>query len=787
MVVGMRKRTSVLTICVLMFIFIAPMMHTIVESKFVKNSFSRNLKFEFNSRNVINEDSVLREKNDITNKEKYLNQEKQLTSNLFIENKGQFIQELIFYTKVSEIGIGFASSKIIFNVKGTEFSINFVGANSVKPIGNNFLKSYSNYYTSDLMLNKIRHCTQVIYENLYDGIHLIYKFTEMGLKYDFILEPFADPNQIQIEYIGLDSLIVETNRLILSKTNNVVLDDQLVAWYEDTKERLPVSFSKSVYEDKGYRSEQVSFVLDIDYDYTRRIVIDPLICIFSTFLGGGSHENPIRGADTGEKNMIVDEFGNIIIVGRTDSTDYPLVNATQGAFAGSYDVMVTKLTLDAQSLVFSTYFGGNEEEWATDVAVDSDGNIAVIGRTDSENFPTLNAIQETYGGGSADEPCDIFIIKFNENGTLLFSTYWGGSWDDWSHGVGFDSSNNIIISGGSSSTDYYTVNAHQDTHSPGTTADVVVTKFSSNGQSVLFSTFLGGSGAESGMALAIDNNDNILVTGTTQGTVFPTYNAYQTTVTGFSACFLAKFNPTGVLQFATTIDGSSMENGHAVAFDDQNNPIIAGSTTSADYPLMNATQASLSEGLDAFITKFSADGQTLLFSTFLGGNGGDECRALALDKNGNYLVAGHTTSTTFPIKHAYQYYYSGNYDVFISLIDKNGTIISSSYLGGNAQDQAVGVGVDPSNNIVVGGFTLSSDFPTLNAYQSSMSGFNDLFISKFELDLTLPDVTPPNPTTTTPPTNEGSGLTIAVLFTIISFIGGSIVIYRKRKLMINEE
>jgi hypothetical protein len=619
-----------------------------------------------------------------------------------------------------------------------------------------------------------------MYENLYNGIDLIYKFTDAGLKYDFVIEPYADVNQIQIEYEGLDSLVVESNRLILSETSNVIFDDQLVAWYEDTKEELPVCFTRK-------ENRQVSFTFGLDYDSSKRIIIDPLICIFSTFLGGNLLENPTKGADTGEKDMIVDEFGNIIIVGRTDSTDYPLANATQGTLTGNFDIMVTKLTPDAQSLIFSTYFGGTEEEWATDVAVDSEGNLAVIGRTDSDDFPTLNAIQDTYSGGSADEPCDIFILKFNENGTLLFSTYWGGTWDDWAHGVGFDSFDNIIITGGSSSSDYYTHNAHQGTHSPGTTADVVVTKFSSNGQSVLFSTFLGGSGSESGKGLAIDDNNNILVVGDTQGTVFPTLNAYQTTVTGFNAVFLAKFSSTGVLQYATTLDGSQVEFGYTVTCDDQDNPIIAGSTTSVDFPLMNATQASLSEGLDAFITKFSEDGQSLLFSTFLGGNGGDECRDIALDKDGNYLAVGHTTSTTFPIKHAYQYWYSGNYDVFISLIDKNSTLISSSYLGGSEQDQAVGVGVDPSNNIVIGGFTLSPDFPILNPYQSAISGFNDLFISKFNLDLTLPDITPPNPTpTSTSPTNEGTGLPLVVLFFIISFIGGSIIIKKKRNLMINE-
>ncbi|MBK5112220.1 MAG: hypothetical protein KGD59_07390 [Candidatus Heimdallarchaeota archaeon] len=779
----MRKRTFVLTICTLMFIFIAPMMHIIVDGKFEKNNFN----FGFVPKKVINDDSILTEKIDTTRKEEYLDQEKQLTSNMFIENKGQFDQELMFYTKVSETGIGFASSKIIFYLKGTKFSINFVGANSVKPTGNQFLKSYSNYYTSDFVLNKVKHCTQVFYENLYDGIHLIYKFTEMGLKYDFILEPFADVSLIQVEYLGLDSIEVESNKLILSKTNNIIVDDQLVAWYEDTKEELSVSFSKCKIEESGNYKQLVSFEIEDYYDYSRQIIIDPLICIYSTFFGGSFTENPIAGADLGEKDLIVDEFGNILIVGRTSSSDFPTANATQGTKSDGYDVIVSKLTPDAQSLVFSSFLGGTYDEWATDVAVDSNGNVAIVGLTESGNFPVLNAIQATHNGGSEEDPNDIFVVKLNKYGTMLFSTFWGGKLDDWAYGVEFDSSGNIVIAGGSSSADYYTVNAHQEDHSPGSNGDIIITKFASDGQSVLFSTFLGGSGFESARAVEIDSANNILITGATQGTTFPTYNAYQSSVEGTTACVVAKFSSSGVLQFATTLDGMGIESGYGITSDDQNNVIVGGSTTSVNFPIANATQTPIGGGLDAFITKFAADGQSLLYSSFIGGTGGDECRDIELDKNGKFLAVGHTTSLDFPIRHAYQYYYSGNYDVFITLIDPNSTLISSSYLGGSHQDQAIGAGVDPSNNIVVGGFTLSNNFPILNAYQSSISGVNDLFISKFELDLTLPDITPPNPTPTTPPTNEGTGMTFAVLFVIISLIGGSIVINRKRKLMINEE
>ena len=761
-----------------MFIFVIPMTSVIVNGEMNQKSHDKKIydnDLFFNKK--VDEELQILENNYQVDKEKYLEQNEKLSSNIFIENSGQFIDEFKYYTKVSKIGIGFGTSEIVFQDINVEFRVNFIGSNIVEPKGSYLLKGFTNFYAGSSQIRKAQHYSQLIYENLYNGIDLVYKFTEAGLKYDFIIEPFADINQIQIEYKGLDSLTVESNRLILSKASNVIFDDQLVAWYADTEEKLPISFTKQ-------KHRQVSFSIGNNYDYSKQIIIDPLICIFSTFLGGNLLENPTKGADTGEKEMIVDEFGNIIIVGRTDSTDYPLANAAQGTLAGHFDVMVTKLTPDAQSLIFSTYFGGTDEEWATDVAVDSNGNLAVIGRTDSENFPTLNAIQDTYGGGSADEPCDIFIFKLNENGTLLFSTYWGGSWDDWSYGVAFDSSNNIIITGGSSSTDYYTINAHQGTHSPGTTADIVVTKFSANGQSVLFSTFLGGSGYESGKALAIDNNDNILIVGDTQGTVFPTYNAYQTSITGFNAAFLAKFSNNGVLQYATTLDGSQLDYAYAITYDDQNNPVVAGSTTSVDFPLVNATQASLSEGLDAFITKFAEDGQSILFSTFLGGNGGDECRAIIIDNDGNYLAVGHTTSTTFPVKHAYQYYYSGNYDVFISLIDENSTLISSSYLGGSEQDQAVGVGVDPSNNIIVGGFTLSPNFPVLNAYQSALSGFNDLFISKFYLDLTLPDITPPPPTTSSTPTDTGAGLTVTVIFFFLAFLGASSVFRMKRKQVI---
>lgn len=698
--------------------------------------------------------------------------------NLFIENRGQLDKDVSFYCNINGFIVGFSTSKIFYYSSEETISVEFKESNIVIPNGKNQLPSFSNYYSGEKMFSAIKHYSSIVFENLYDNIDLVYYFTDQGLKYDFVLHPFSNLEDIIMIYSDLNDLVVEDESILITKDLMIVQDTNLKAWYDDSGEDIDIGFNSHQSNIQDPNSFEVKFIAGKNFDQSRRIIIDPLICIFSTFFGGSALENPTAGADNIEKDMITDEEGNIIIAGRTSSIDYPTSLPYQTTMNGVFDAVITKLTPDGKTILFSTYIGGNQHDWINCLAVDEDGNIGMVGVTESPDFPILNAIQDTYIGGTEDEPSDMFVAKMNENGTLLFSTYWGGSSPEGASGITFDSNGNIIICGNTASTDFYTKNAYQATVNSTDKCDTFITKFSGDGQSVIFSTFYGGDGYDVAREVIVDKNDNIIVAGSIQGTSFPTINAYQTEITGISAIIIMKFNPSGVPIFASTIDGNGMEGAFALTLDINNNFIIVGSTTSINYPLVNATQSTSGGSLDAFITKIAANGQSILFSTFLGGGGGDECRDIKLDLNGNYLVVGHTTSPDFPVTHGFQYNYSGNYDAFVTLIDRNSTLISSGFLGGNNQDQAIGVGVDTQNNIIVGGFTLSSDFPTYDAYQSIKAGYNDMFIAKFDLDLTLPDEeTVPTPTES----SEAGMLPLITFIGILSLLGSFVISLKKKK------
>ncbi|NHJ84651.1 MAG: hypothetical protein FK734_04270 [Asgard group archaeon] len=697
-----------------------------------------------------------------------------ITSSYFIENNGQFSKNINYYAKLENGFVYFSESKITFQFKAGTFNIDFIGANTVKPVGNNYLNSYSNFYLSEKSITNVKHCSQIIFKNLYNGITLIYKFTPKGLKYDFIIEPYANTDQIIISYSGLDSLKIDFDKLVYTIDGLSISDKDLIAWYDDNHEKIGIQYQN--YNTHSSTKVQFKFVQNIDP--SRRIVIDPLICTYSTFIGGSGDEYKSDIVDIGEANMDIDNAGNIIIAGRTNSINLPLENATQTSNAGNYDGFIVKLSADGQTLIFATYLGGSSSEWIADLAVDNSGNIAVIGTTYSPNFPILNALQESFNGGTTFN-IDPFVAKFNSTGGLLFSTYWGGTEGDWGYGIAFDHTGKILVTGDTYSDDFFTLNAHQNTYSSGSSVDAIITKFTADGQSVVFSTYLGSTGNDWGTDIVADADDNIIVVGGTLSGSFPTLNPYQSTVSDMAAIVL-KFTPAGVLTYSSTLDGMSTDRAYACTVDSNNNIVVVGSTVSNNFPLANATFGYKS-GIEAYVTILTPDGQALEYSSYLSGMGGEEALDVAVDSDDNIVVTGITSSADFPIKHSFQYSYNGSTDCFITKIATNWTLICSSFLGSSAKDIGLAVAVDSTDRIIIGGATYSVNYPTVNALQDSLSGTTDMVISIFELDLTLPDYTPtPTPSPSPSPT-EVSGLPLTITIDILSIISCILVIIRKRK------
>ncbi|MBI3476057.1 MAG: SBBP repeat-containing protein [Acidobacteria bacterium] len=401
-----------------------------------------------------------------------------------------------------------------------------------------------------------------------------------------------------------------------------------------------------------------------------------------------------------------------------------VINKNEVGFrVGSYDHQ-RQLIIDPV-LAYSTYLGGSGRDFGTGIAVDLAGNAYVTGYTYSTDFPTANVIQATNHGSA-----DAYVTKINADGSaLVYSTYLGGSRDDFGWGVAVDAAGNAYLTGYTRSTDFPAANPIQ--RKDGSGYNAFVTKINRDGNALVYSTYLGGGGDDFGHGIAVDAAGNAYVTGWTYSTDFPTTNSFQTGNHGSADAYVTKINADGSdLVYSTYLGGSSHDYGSAIAVDAAGNYYVIGTTCSTDFPTANPIQATNHGCYDAFITKINADGSTLSYSTYLGGSGEELGQAIAVDGTGNAYFTGYTRSTNFPTVRAIQSTNHGEYEVFVSKINSDGSaLVYSTYLGGADWDFGSGIAADAAGNAYVTGYTYSTDFPTANALRAENSGFDDAFVA----------------------------------------------------------
>ncbi|MFX1513950.1 MAG: hypothetical protein ACFFCQ_15305, partial [Promethearchaeota archaeon] len=333
--------------------------------------------------------------------------------------------------------------------------------------------------------------------------------------------------------------------------------------------------------------------------------------IYCTYLGGSMLDHV--------RDLVTDSQDNIIVTGYTMSPDFPVKNPFQSSYAGgeqdmhgvSGDAFVAKFNKDWQ-LLWSTYLGGSSNDGATCINVVADDSIIILGQTKSFNFPTTtDAYQQDYSANY-----DIFITKFASNGTLIYSSYLGTTTDDYINDCEVDPAGNLVLGGGTGSSAFpVTADADQPIYGGG--FDGFLMRLSPNCSTILYSTFLGGSGFEGIDKFVIDTQGNIIVSGPVGQSNFPiTANAYQDSINGTHRdFFIAKFNPSGEIIYATYFGGSHMDDCFGIGVDSSGNFIASGRTWSSDFPTVNAYQENYSAiEVDGIVTKFSADGQELIFS-----------------------------------------------------------------------------------------------------------------------------------------------------------------------------
>ncbi len=404
-------------------------------------------------------------------------------------------------------------------------------------------------------------------------------------------------------------------------------------------------------------------------------------------------------------------------------------DGTIGFQVGPYD-RAWPLIIDPV-LSYSTFVGGSSLDAITAIAVDGGGNAYVAGWTTSSNFPTVNPIQAQEHGS-----VNVIIAKLGPGGnSLIYCTYLGGASDDRAFAIAVDPSGNAYVTGWTTSSNFPTVSPAQYSLSGG--RDAFVAKLNPAGNSLIYSTYLGGAANDSGNAIAVDSSDNAYVAGYTYSSNFPTLGAYQTSNHGPQNAFVTKLGPTGIVVYSTYLGGNGNDAAAAIAVDSTGNVYVAGGTTSTNFPTASPAQAASGGGQDAFITKLNLFENVLLYSTYLGGSGGaagsmEAATAITVDATGAAYVTGVTNSTNFPVTSgALQTTNMGEGDGFVTKLNPAGSAwVYSTYLGGSSVDYASGIAVDFLGNAYVAGYTASPDFWSLNAVQAANGGLYNAFVTK---------------------------------------------------------
>lgn len=558
---------------------------------------------------------------------------------------------------------------------------------------------------------------------LYPGIDLVLSGPEGKMKLDYVVAPRADPSLIRIRYPG--ALRVETGAdggLVIETVDGEWREAAPVI-YQPGDAFAPVS-GRVVVEPDGIARFEVD-----EYDRSRPLVIDPALT-FSTVLGG-------NGASAAEA-LAVGPGGEIVVAGFTDAADFPSVNA-QRTFAGGVDAVILKLAPGGASIQQATFLGGSGDDRAFAVAVDPEGGIYVAGWTTSSNFPVHNAWRSTRSGSR-----DAFLSRIAPGGaSLTFSTYLGGSDVERATALAADASG-VWVGGETESADFPVVAPLQP--APGGMLDGFLARFTAAG-SVVSSTYLGGSNADTIRALALSAAGEIYVAGGTFSTGLPVPpDGWRPGPGGGQDGFVLRLNPS-----ATAVTGGTYIGGSGGVTGDTelvqsitvapNGDLVAGGTTpSSNFPLHQPWIAVKRGTSMGFLVRLPPDLTGAAWSTFIGGGNTDRVEGVASDAQNRVYATGRTFSSDLPMAAALQSQYAGGGDAFLIVLNSAGSSqVFGTYLGGQGSDSATGVRIAPNGSAIVAGISDSQDYPAVQPLLSPADSKPRFFVSLISMEFHVPD------------------------------------------------
>ncbi len=518
-----------------------------------------------------------------------------------------------------------------------QLRILFVGADAkAESSGLDALPGKVNYFVGrdpKAWLHDIPTFGRVRYTNVYPGVDMVWYGKQGRLEYDLDLQPGADPNKIAMRFEGARKLTLEPNGDLRVEMASGSLSLKLPEVYQDGakgRQRIVTTYDLRAGNEVGF---QVAL-----YDKTRPLVIDPVL-VYATYFGSGSASNSASPEITG---VAVDASGNIYIGGSVSAEYIPTVNPLQAAIAGFGSCFITKFDSTGQTILYSTYLGGSQEDNLQGIAVDADGSLIGTGTTYSVDFPAVNPLQPTFSPtGSA------FAFKINPAGNgLTYSTALNGS---FGYAVAVDTSHNAYFTG------------HSDSLPPPEAGLVYCCAFVEELSNTGGEVYAAPIGATVGYAIAVDTSGAAYVAGNSTYQSFPNNPpGAQKTNAGGTDAFVAKLSPeTGAVAWATFLGGSSADSANAIALGSGSVVYVGGYTSSTDLPVTaGVVQTTYRGGTDAFVAQLSADGTAFNWVTYLGGGRSDTVASLAVAADG-LIVAGNTSSQDFPTVNAIQPVFPG--------------------------------------------------------------------------------------------------------------------------------
>lgn len=687
----------------------------------------------------------------------------------FIPNRGQFSPPIEFAVQDKNKIIFFTAEEVTFILPGESspwvVKMKFLNSKARRnPVPEGKPEATFSYFKGGQREWKtgVPAYSQVRYHKLWPGIDLAYSNSEEGLKSEFIIGPGADPGNVRLAIEGADAVTIdEEGQLVLSTPRGTIIDKAPVAYQIRDGRRVEVKVSYQLHAhsaindgdsflDTARQNESSMFIHGFSfdsYDPSQELVLDPVVMVAGSTIGGPSFDYAY--------GIALDNAGHVYITGYTYSaSSFPLVAGPQLNYSGGdVDAYVAKFDPSSSRIVYCGFIGGDDKDFAYDIAVDEAGYAYVSGYTASRetSFPVLKGPDLTANG-----LYDVFIAKINPAGTgLEYCGFIGGADNDYGRGVAVDQEGRAYVTGYTFSNEgTFPVKTGPSLDFKGK-SDAFVARVSAAGEGLEYCGYVGGSGEDCAYSITVDSEGGAYIAGPTSSTEtsFPVISGPDLSFNGHMDAFVAKVVPSGEsLAYCGYVGGSEEDVATAITVDPSGCAYLTGYTASDElsFPVTSGPDSSYNGGFyDAFVAKVQPDGGWLVYCGYIGGSGYDVGNGIAIDDWGCSYVTGYASSDpdSFPVKEGPDLAFHGSFDAFIAKVGSNGVKLDfCGYCGGSGADFGQDVAVEKTGSgvIYLTGSTYSADidFPASLLPTSSFQGKRDAFI--FRYDETSITLTSPN-------------------------------------------